>query len=101
MFLCEKKCNKKSISSRQTKMDNEWISECLNPPNKQQNIYTYCNREFTFDTWMLRNCEIDNCRLCCATNDQAVNGIKNSLNTVNECFSACADKFRYDEKKDK
>jgi len=70
----------------------KYYPECINPSNKDKNIYTYCQHTFSNDNLLLYNCRLDACRLCCATQD-IPNKIISSLTAVTNCFSECQTKF--------
>jgi len=88
---CEKTCGRKTKPD-EAKHSKVAVNFCINPSNHDKNIYQYCQTTFKPDVLLEHNCNIDTCRLCCATVDQAL-GTINSVSTVNDCFSQCANKF--------
>lgn len=69
------------------------MTECIRNTNVDRNIYSFCSSTFSKDETQLHNCNIDSCRLCCATHDQAFKVTSSSLKSVQECFNACNEKF--------
>jgi len=81
--------NYKSTSSK------SYLSACIYPSNKGRNIYSYCDSTFESNKLLKFNCNIDSCRLCCATHDdQTDNKVDFDLNSEKSCFQECATKFR-------
>jgi hypothetical protein len=95
---CLKQCDKQTQSISNENSELLWRTECINVPNKEKNIYSYCNHNFFNDEYMKSNCNLDACRLCCATTDRAFKGTSTSIASENQCFLACANKFNLENK---
>ena len=93
-------CQGSTIPSKPAESKNLWITECINPVNTERNIYTYCDNTFENAFLLKHNCNVDACRLCCATHDQSFKNTSSSVNTVDDCFNACANKFPLHKKQE-
>ncbi len=93
MHNCNKKCRKNSVPSKPKESTGLWKAECISNSNPDRNIYSYCKNTFDNNEILKHNCSVDACRLCCATHDQAFHNTSASLQSIKECFTACAEKF--------
>jgi len=93
-YNCVKKCNLATAESPTKDTKNSWMNTCINVPNKDQNIYNYCDVSFNDDNLLKHNCRLDSCRLCCSIYDQSIKNTDSSLSTQKDCYEACADKFK-------
>ena len=75
-------CQGSTIPSKPAESKNLWITECINPVNTERNIYTYCDNTFENAFLLKHNCNVDACRLCCATHDQSFKNTSSSGNLL-------------------
>jgi len=92
-------CTRGSIPSKPADSTDLWKNECINPINTDRNIYTYCDTTFQANPLLNHNCNVDACRLCCATHDQSFKNTSASLNSTQDCFQACDVKFPLHKKR--
>jgi len=90
---CQKSCNKNFVASSSKEGVNLWKPTCITNSNPEKSIYKYCSMAFPLYEKQRHNCEVDACRVCCATHDQVFKSSTSSLISVRECFAACAEKF--------
>lgn len=88
--MCKKGCYRASIASENNK---EYKNVCINSPNNQQNIYSFCEEKFTtFNPNLINFCKLDMCNLCCVGMDTIKN--KNySVPNLKSCFKDCAKNY--------
>ena len=85
--MCKKGCFRAAIASENNK---EYKNVCINSPNNQQNIYSFCEEKMaTFNPKFTNFCKLDMCNLCCVGMDTIKN--KNySVPNMKACFTDCS-----------
>jgi len=88
--MCKKGCYRASISSENNK---EYKNVCINSPNNNQNIYSFCEEKMaSFNINLINYCKLDMCNLCCVGMDTIKN--KNySVPNLKNCFIDCSKNY--------